>query len=299
MRDRLKSKPVAKRAGGRASVPVPCRVGFAPAATAKGASAFSKLNDGSSLANVQVIADGTLANYESEVKHLAAGASVTVEGLVKASPAKGQATEIQAERDRSYTAWPIPRRYPLQKKHHSFEFLRTIGHLRPRTNTFGAVDAGAQLRQPLDSQFFPGRRLPLHPRPDHHRQRLRGGRRDVQGHRPSTWRKFPRHRPARSTSPQDFFDRPAFLTVSGQLQAEIFACSLGKVYTFGPTFRAENSNTSRHLAEFWMIEPEMAFFELTDNMDLAEQFLKRIFRDVLANSARGYGVLPRAHRQDA
>ena len=147
----------------------------------KGGFSFLEVNDGSSLASVQVIADGTLANYESEVKHLGAGASVTVEGLVKASPAKGQATEVQAARIIVH-GLADPETYPLQKKHHSFEFLRTIAHLRPRTNTFGAVSPGAQLRQPIDPQFLPGGRLPLYSCADHHGQRLRRGGRDVQGH---------------------------------------------------------------------------------------------------------------------
>ena len=176
--------------------------------------------------------------------------------------------------------WADPETYPLQKKQHSFEKLREWAHLRPRTNTFGAIARVRNCVCRSDPQFLPGRGLPLHPHADHHRQRLRRGGRDV-----------PRHdaRPGEAARSDgrpiehelDFFGKPAYLTVSGQLEGEIFACALGKIYTFGPTFRAENSNTSRHLAEFWMVEPEMAFYELTDNMDLAERFLKRIFSDVL------------------
>jgi asparaginyl-tRNA synthetase len=246
----------------------------------KGGFSFLELNDGSSLANVQVIADAALANYESEVKHLGAGASVTIEGLVKASPAKGQATEVQAERVIVH-GLADPETYPLQKKNHSFEFLRTIGHLRPRTNTFGAITRVRNCVSRSIHNFFQEEGFLYIHAPIITASDCEGA---GEMFKVSTLdlAKVPKTPAGTVDYSQDFFDRPAFLTVSGQLQAEIFACSLGKVYTFGPTFRAENSNTSRHLAEFWMIEPEMAFFELTDNMALAERFLKRIFRDVLA-----------------
>ena len=147
----------------------------------KGGFSFLELNDGSSLANIQIVADGTLPNYENEIKHLSAGCSVTVEGQVKASPAKGQATEVQADKVTVH-GWADPESYPLQKKRHSFEFLRTLAHLRPRTNTFGAVARAAQLRVPLDSRLLSGRRLSVRAPADHHGQRLRRGRRDVQSH---------------------------------------------------------------------------------------------------------------------
>jgi len=244
----------------------------------KGGFSFLEINDGSCLANAQVIADGTLSNYESEIKKLSAGASVTVEGLVKESPAKEQATEVQA------TSVVVhgdadAKTYPLQKKGHSFEFLRTIAHLRPRTNTFGAIARvrNAVCRSIHDFYQEEGF-LYVHP-PIITASDCEGA---GEMFKVSTLdlMNLPRQ-DGKVDYSKDFFGRPAFLTVSGQLEAEIFACALGKVYTFGPTFRAENSNTSRHLAEFWMIEPEMAFFDLNDNMDLAERFLKRIFRDVL------------------
>ena len=192
--------------------------------------------------------------------------------------------------------WADPATYPLQKKATSLEFLREKAHLRPRSNTFGAV---ARVRNQVClsiHQFFQEQGfLYIHP-PIITASDCEGA---GQMFRVSTI--DPAKPPRLPSSPlpsgergggeggidykQDFFGRPAYLTVSGQLEAEIFACALGKVYTFGPTFRAENSNTSRHLAEFWMIEPEMAFFELTDNMDLAEAFLKRIARDVLERCA--------------
>jgi asparaginyl-tRNA synthetase len=240
---------------------------------------FLELNDGTSLGNIQVIADASLANYESEVKHLSAGASVTVEGEIKASPAKEQATEVQAQRI-SVHGLADPETYPLQKKRHSFEFLRTLAHLRPRTNTFGAIArVRNQICRSIHEFFQEDGFLYVHA-PIITASDCEGAG-EMFKVTTLDLAKVPRT-PQGVDFTQDFFDRPAFLTVSGQLEAEIFACALGKVYTFGPTFRAENSNTSRHLAEFWMVEPEMAFFELTDNMDLAERFLKRIFRDVLA-----------------
>jgi len=245
----------------------------------KGGFSFLEINDGSSMGNIQVIAEAALANYETEIKHLSAGCSVTIEGEVKASPAKGQATEVQAAKVEVH-GWADPETYPLQKKRHSFEFLRTLAHLRPRTNTFGAI---ARVRNCISRSihaFFQEENFLYVHAPIITASDCEGAGEmfkvttlDLAG--------VPKLNSAVDYT-QDFFDRPAFLTVSGQLEAEIFACALGKVYTFGPTFRAENSNTSRHLAEFWMVEPEMAFFELTDNMDLAERFLKRIFSDVLS-----------------
>jgi len=239
---------------------------------------FIELNDGSSMGNIQVVADGSLDNYESEVKRLSPGSSVTVTGVVRQSPGKGQATEVQAT---SVTVHGIAdvETYPLQKKRHSFEFLRTIAHLRPRTNTFGAV---ARVRNCVSNsihQFFQEEGFLYVHTPIITASDCEGAGEMFQV---TTLNLAAPPKSAGSVDfAQDFFDRPSYLTVSGQLEAEIFACALGKVYTFGPTFRAENSNTSRHLAEFWMVEPEMAFFDLTDNMDLAERFLKRIFRDVL------------------
>lgn len=249
----------------------------------KGGFSFLELNDGSSLAGMQVIADAKLENYESEIKHLGAGASVTVEGEIKASPAQGQATELHADKVIVH-GLADPETYPLQKKRHSFEFLRTLAHLRPRTNTFGAV---ARVRncvcRSIHNFFQEDGFLYVHP-PIITASDCEGAG-EMFKVTTLDLAKVPKAASGAVDYTQDFFDRPSYLTVSGQLEAEIFACALGKVYTFGPTFRAENSNTSRHLAEFWMVEPEMAFFELTDNMDLAERFLKRIFGDVLTQCA--------------
>jgi asparaginyl-tRNA synthetase len=244
----------------------------------KGGFSFIELNDGSCQGNVQIIAESSLANYESEVKKLGTGASITVTGEVKASPAKGQATEVQAKSIVVH-GWADHEKYPLQKKGHSYEFLRTIAHLRPRTNTFGAI---ARLRNCVSKSihdFFQEQGFYYIHTPIITASDCEGA-----GELFKVTTLNLAHVPRKDGAidfHQDFFSRPAFLTVSGQLQVETFACALGKVYTFGPTFRAENSNTPRHLAEFWMVEPEMAFHDLADNMALAEAFLKRIIRDAL------------------
>ena len=244
----------------------------------KGGFSFIELNDGSCQGNVQVVAPGELANYESVVKHLHTGASITVEGEVKASPAKGQPTEVHAARIELIGDAPVDT-YPLQKKGHTFEFLRTIAHLRPRTNTFGAV---ARLRNQVSKSihdFFQERGFLYIHTPIITASDCEGA---GELFRVSTIDpEAPPKLDGKVDYSKDFFGKPAFLTVSGQLQVESFACSLGNVYTFGPTFRAENSNTPRHLAEFWMVEPEMVFFDLLDNMTMAEAFLKRIIKDAL------------------
>jgi len=244
----------------------------------KGGFSFLELNDGSCLANIQIIAEAKLDNYEAEIKHLGSGCSVTVDGEVKPSGGKGQATEVLASHVTVH-GLADPEAYPLQKKQHSFEKLREWAHLRPRTNTFGAV---ARVRNCISRSihdFFQEDGFLYVHAPIITASDCEGAGAMF---RVSTLNPEDPPRVAGKVDySQDFFQRPAFLTVSGQLEGEIFACALGKVYTFGPTFRAENSNTSRHLAEFWMIEPEVAFNELTDNMDLAERFLKRMFRDVL------------------
>ncbi len=244
----------------------------------KGGFSFLEVNDGSCMANLQIIADNTLENYEDEIKRLTAGCSVSIEGEVKASGGK-QATEVLAAKVRVH-GWADPEEYPLQKKRHSFEKLREWAHLRPRTNTFGAV---ARVRNCICQSihdFYQQRGFLYVHTPVITASDCEGA---GEMFRVSTIdpENPPRGEDGQVDYTQDFFDRPSYLTVSGQLEAEIYATALGKVYTFGPTFRAENSNTSRHLAEFWMIEPEVAFHDLNDNMDLAEDFLKRIFSDTL------------------
>jgi asparaginyl-tRNA synthetase len=247
----------------------------------KGGFSFLEVNDGSCLANIQIVADAKLPNYESEIRQLSAGCSVTIRGELKASGGKEQATEVHAS-EVIVHGWADPEEYPLQKKRHSFEKLREWAHLRPRTNTFGAV---ARVRnrvcKSIHDFFQEEGFLYLHT-PIITASDCEGA---GEMFRVSTIdpAKPPRNGKGEVDYSQDFFQRRAYLTVSGQLEGEIYATALGKVYTFGPTFRAENSNTTRHLAEFWMVEPEAAFFELDDNMALAERFLKRITRDVLAD----------------
>jgi asparaginyl-tRNA synthetase len=239
---------------------------------------FLELNDGSSLANLQVILDGKLPNYESEVRRLSAGCSVAVSGELKPSQGRGQSTELHAT-EISVLGWADPESYPLQKKRHSFEKLREWAHLRPRTNTFGAISRVRNCVSNSIHQFFQREGFLYIQTPIITASDCEGAGALF---RVTT---LDPTESARSSKPVDysldFFQRPAYLTVSGQLEAEIFATALSKVYTFGPTFRAENSNTSRHLAEFWMVEPEMAFFDLQDNMDLAERFLKQVIQDLV------------------
>ncbi len=252
----------------------------------KGGFSFLELNDGSSLGNIQIVAPGTLPNYESDIKRLTAGCSVSVEGLVKASPGKGQATEVEA-RSVTVHGWADPDAFPIQKKGASFEFLRTVAHLRPRTNTFGAM---ARVRNCVcrsihdffQEEGFLYVHTPIITASDCEGAGAMFKVTTLNLRNPPLPEEGPDKPGWDVDFSKDFFQRPAYLTVSGQLEGETYACGLGKCYTFGPTFRAENSNTARHLAEFWMVEPEAAFFELIDNMDLAERFLKRIFRDVLA-----------------
>lgn len=242
---------------------------------------FLELNDGTCLSNVQIVAPAELENYVEEIKHLTAGCSVTVTGEIVASGGKGQATEMQAASVLVH-GWAEPETYPLQKKRHSLEKLREWAHLRPRTNAIGAVmRVRNQICQSIHSFFqedgFLNVQTPI----------ITASDCEGAGEMFRVTTLDPNNPPVddqgKVDHSKDFFHRPSYLTVSGQLEGEIYASALGKIYTFGPTFRAENSNTSRHLAEFWMVEPEVAFNELTDNIDLAESFLKRIVTDVLTH----------------
>lgn len=237
---------------------------------------FLEVNDGSCLANIQVIADKSLANYESEIKKLTTGCSLVVRGELKESPAKGQRVEIVAD-SLEVVGWADPEKYPLQKKRHSFEFLREIAHLRPRTNALGGV---ARVRSRLSfaiHEFFHLKGFQQIHTPVITTSDCEGAGEMFQVVTEQELKDTGRQTDGISS----FFGSRAGLTVSGQLQAEVFAQALGSVYTFGPTFRAENSHTSRHLAEFWMLEPEMAFCNLDCNMDLAEEMLKYLLNDVL------------------
>ena len=244
---------------------------------------FIEINDGSCQGNIQIIANADLENYEDVVKALTAGCSIRAEGEIKESGGRNQSTEMHATQVVLYGT-ADPETYPLQKKRHSFEKLREWAHLRPRTNTFGAV---ARVRNCICNsihQFYQEQGFLYVHTPIITASDCEGAGEMFQV-TTMDLKHVAKNQIENLNYKFDFFDRPSYLTVSGQLCAETYACSLGKVYTFGPTFRAENSNTSRHLAEFWMVEPEMAFFELTDNMDLAEAFLKRIFRDAMDKCA--------------
>jgi asparaginyl-tRNA synthetase len=241
---------------------------------------FIELNDGSCLANLQLLAEKTLPNYEGDIARLHPGSSISVEGVLCPSPGKGQSVELKAD-TLALLGWADPEQYPLQKKRHSFEFLRTIGHLRPRTNTFGAV---ARVRNAVSfaiHKFFNERGFIYL-----HSPIITGSDCEGAGEMFRVTTLDLAGIPMKDGKPDftmDFFGAPANLTVSGQLEAEIYALALGDVYTFGPTFRAENSNTSRHLAEFWMIEPEMAFCDLEGDTTLAVEFLQYILNYVLEN----------------
>ncbi len=219
----------------------------------KGGFSFIELNDGSCFGSLQIVAPESLVNYASEVQKLTAGCSVIVRGELKASPAAGQATEMAAE-ELQVVGWCDPETYPLQKKRHSFEKLREWAHLRGRTNTLGAVmRVRNQICQSIH-QFFQDQRFVYLHTPIITASDCEGA---GEMFRVTT---LNLDKLAGSTRPldpsQDFFGKAAYLTVSGQLEGETYALALGRIYTFGPTFRAENSNTSRHLAEFWMVEPK-------------------------------------------
>jgi asparaginyl-tRNA synthetase len=244
---------------------------------------FVEVNDGSCLANLQVVASrGELAAYDEVVPRLTTGASLEVEGRLVPSLGKGQAVELRATAIRVVGDAPAAE-YPLQKKRHSFEYLREIAHLRPRTNTFGAV---ARVRNTLSfavHEFFQQRGFLYVHTPLLTASDAEGAGAMFQV-TTLPLDDVPTVEGAVDYS-QDFFKTRTALTVSGQLEAEIYATALGSVYTFGPTFRAEHSSTSRHLAEFWMIEPEIAFCDIHGNMTLAEEFLKSVFAAVLERCA--------------
>lgn len=240
---------------------------------------FLEVNDGSSMAGLQVVLNADLADYDTVVKALTTGSSVEIGGDLVESPGKGQRVELQGQ---TITVFGTAdgETYPLQKKRHSFEFLRGLGHLRARTNTLGAVfrvrNACAQaIHQFFQEQGFLWMHTPIITASDCE------GAGEMFAVTGLDLNQVPKTAEGKVDYGQDFFGKPAYLTVSGQLEAEIMAMAFKDVYTFGPTFRAENSNTSRHLAEFWMVEPEMAFCDLVGNMDLAEDFLKYIFSSVL------------------
>jgi asparaginyl-tRNA synthetase len=245
---------------------------------------FVHVHDGSCFDPIQVVAPGTLSNYQADVLRLTTGCAVEIAGTLVPSEGKGQRFEIKATSVRVVGWVEDPDTYPISPKRHTYEYLREVAHLRPRTNTFGAV---ARVRHTLAQaihRFY-------HERGYYwvHTPIITASDTEGAGElfRVSTLDlvNLPRTGDGQIDFTQDFFGKQSFLTVSGQLNVESYCLALTRVYTFGPTFRAENSNTSRHLAEFWMIEPEIAFADLNDNATLAEDFLRYIFRAVLTERA--------------
>ena len=247
---------------------------------------FIELNDGSCLRSLQIIAKNSLANY-ADIQRLTTGASIIVRGALVASQGKGQNWEVVAEK--IDIVGGSDDTYPLQKKGHTPEFLREIAHLRPRSNLFGSVFRVRSRLAFAIHQFFQDRGFFYLSAPI-----ITGS--DCEGagelFRVTTIdaKNPPKKADGEIDYAKDFFARPTYLTVSGQLEAEAFASALSKVYTFGPTFRAENSNTSRHSNEFWMIEPEMAFCDLNGNMDLAEEIVKYLIRDIREHCPEELGL---------
>ncbi len=245
--------------------------------------AFIAMNDGSCAANIQIVIDLSTYTNEELLKQITTGACIRVDGELVKSQGAGQGVEVLARQIELYGA-ADPESYPLQKKGHSLEFLRDIAYLRPRTNTFGAVLRIRHAMAFAIHKYFNERKFYYLHTPIITASDCEGA---GQMFNVSTldMKNPPLTEEGEVDYSQDFFGRPCNLTVSGQLEGELGALALGQIYTFGPTFRAENSNTPRHLAEFWMIEPEMAFYDLVDNMDLAEDFLKYLITYALENCA--------------
>ncbi len=245
--------------------------------TKREAKAFSflEVNDGSCLANLQVVADRGISGYDENVVPARTGASVAVEGVVVPSQGQGQRWELQATKVELLGG--AAEDYPLQKKGHSMEFLRSISHLRPRSNLFGAVFRVRSRMAYAIHRFFQERGF-VHV----HTPIITGS--DCEG-AGEMFRIVTMDGEVAKSDAEEFFGKPTYLTVSGQLEGETFACALSDIYTFGPTFRAENSHTSRHASEFWMIEPEMAFCDLAADMDLAEEMIRYLVSDALESCA--------------
>src|ERR1051325_368593 len=241
---------------------------------------FVAINDGSCFDSIQVVAPGTLANYQNEVMHLTSGCSVIATGKLVKSQGKGQAYEIQADEIKVVGMVENPDTYPVSPKQHTFEYLREVAHLRPRTNTFGAITRVRNSLAQAVHRFFHERGFFWIHTPIITASDCEGAGAMF---KVSTLdlANIPKNQEGKIDFAQDFFGKQSYLTVSGQLNVETYCMAMSNVYTFGPTFRAENSNTTRHLAEFWMIEPEIAFADLAGDADLAERFLKYIFRALL------------------
>ena len=249
----------------------------------KGGFSFLEINDGSCQANIQVIIEHSLKDFSELDKKITTGSCIAVSGQLVASEGKGQKMEIQVAEIEVYGSADAET-YPLQKKRHSFEFLREIAHLRPRTNTFGSVMRVRSRLAYAIHQFFNDRGFVYLNSPIITTSDCEGAGEMFQVTTLDLVN--PPKVEGNIDYTEDFFGEKTSLTVSGQLEGEIYALALSEIYTFGPTFRAENSNTSRHLSEFWMVEPEMAFYDLDDDMDLAEEFIKYLLVDVLENCSK-------------
>ena len=246
----------------------------------KGGFSFIEINDGSCLANIQVIIEHSLKEFSKVDKQITTGSCLAIIGRLVVSEGKGQKMEIQTVFIEVYGTADVET-FPLQKKRHSFEYLREIAHLRPRTNTFGAIMRVRSRLAYAIHQFFNDRGFAYLNTPIVTTSDCEGAGEMFQV--TTLDLTHPRQVDGQIDYAQDFFGEKTSLTVSGQLEGEIYALALSEIYTFGPTFRAENSNTSRHLSEFWMVEPEMAFYDLDDDMDLAEEFVKYLLLDALEN----------------
>ncbi len=259
---------------------------------------FVTVSDGSCFAPIQVVATDVLANYTAQVRELSAGCAVIATGTLVASQGKGQSFEIQATEIEVIGWVDDPETYPIQPKPHSLEFLREVAHLRPRTNLFGAVTRIRHCLAQAIHQFFHENGYFWINTPIISTSDAEGA---GQMFRISTldMLNLPRTGDGLIDFSKDFFGKEAFLTVSGQLNVEGYCLALSKVYTFGPTFRAENSNTARHLAEFWMIEPEIAFADLKEDADLAERFLKYVFKAVLVERGDDMAFIAERVQKDA
>lgn len=245
---------------------------------------FLNIHDGSCFAGIQVVVDQALPNYERDVLKLGAGCSVSVTGQIVQSQGKEQSVEIKAESLQVMGWVDDPETYPVAKKRHTFEYLRTVAHLRPRTNTFGAIARIRNSAYQAIHRYFSERNFYWVNTPIITASDCEGA---GELFRVSTLdlMNLPKDDKGNVDFTQDFFADQAYLTVSGQLNGEAYCTAMSRIYTFGPTFRAENSHTSRHLAEFWMVEPELAFADLKDNADMAEEFLQYVFKAVLDERA--------------
>jgi len=268
------------------AAPSPC----APSRDSKAGLSFIALSDGSCFAPIQIVAPTTLSNYESEIKRLSAGCSIIATGTLVPSQGQGQAFEIQASAIEVIGWVDDPETYPIQPKAHSLEFLREVAHLRPRTNLFGAVTRIRHCLAQAAHRYFHENGFYWVNTPIITTSDAEGA---GQMFRVSTLDM------AKPDFTRDFFGKEAFLTVSGQLNVEAFCLAMSKVYTFGPTFRAENSHTTRHLAEFWMIEPEIAFADLAEDARVAEELLKYLFSAVLSERADDMAFIAQRVQKDA